>query len=237
MPLVIFNNLKDKDKSDAIKKLISASTPSQDYYFMIILAISMAAFGLLINNITIVIGSMLVAPMLYPILSLSLGIVMADPKLISRSLVTILYSLLIAVTISVLISLFFSPSSFNVTLLNYYNLEHSLAYAIVAIISGLAGSFAVTKPHLNESLPGTAISVTLIPPLAAIGIGIANFNWPIINSAFVIFLINVTGIVFSSMLVFSLMNLYVKRNLAEKQIEDEEKKLEEEEKLAEENND
>lgn len=90
----------------------------------------------------------------------------------------------------------------------------SLSYAAISIIAGLAASFALINPKLNESLPGIAISVALIPPLAVMGIGLAYWDWQVLSRSFVLFLVNIGGIIFASMLVFSLMNFYVKRKVA-----------------------
>ena len=227
MTLVLFNNLTEKDKSDAIENLIAESTPRQDFFLMMVLSVLMATFGLLINNTAVIIGSMLIAPILYPILSLSLGIVMADFKLISRSFYTLLKSMVFGIAAAAVIALFFSQDC-EVSLV-----EPSLIYVMIAIVAGMAASFALIKPHLSETLPGIAISVMLIPPLASTGIGIAKFDWNTISNSFVLFLINTIGIIFASMIVFSLMHLYIRRMEARKAIKKEEKAVEREREKAE----
>jgi uncharacterized hydrophobic protein (TIGR00271 family) len=227
MALVLFNNLTEKDKSNAIENLIAESTPRQDFFLMVILSVLMATFGLLIGNTAVVIGSMLIAPILYPILSLSLGIVIADFKLISRSFYTLLKSVIFGVAAAALTALFFSPG-YEITLTS-----PSLIYVMIAIIAGLAASFALIKPQLSETLPGVAISVTLIPPLAATGIGVAKFDWNIISDSFVLFLVNAIGIIFASMIVFSLMHLYIRRAEARKAIKKEENAVKREKENAE----
>lgn len=226
MPLALFNNLTEKDKSRAIENLIESSAPKQDFFLMVILSILMATFGLLLNSSAIIIGSMLIAPILYPILSLSLGIIMSDPKLISRSLYTILKSLALGIAAAAIITLFFNNSDQGMNDEIIARTQPSLAYAGVAIIAGLAAAFALVKPQLSETLPGIAISVALIPPLAVSGIGIARLDWNVVSSSLILFIINACGIVFVSMIVFSLMNFYVKRKLAETAIKKEEKNLE-----------
>ena len=83
------NTLSEADKSKAVEKLITDSTPDFDFFLLMTLSMLMATFGLLIDSAAVVIGSMLIAPLLSPILSFSLGIVMSDSKLISRSFYTI----------------------------------------------------------------------------------------------------------------------------------------------------
>ena len=67
-------------------------------------------------------------------------------------------------------------------------------------------------------LPGVAISVSLVPPLAAIGVGISAASLSIMTNALLLFIINVIGIVFASMLMFSLMNFHGTRNVVAKEI-------------------
>ena len=224
--IILFNNLTGKDKTEAVERLISGSTPSQDFFLMIILSILTATFGLLLNNVAVIIGSMLIAPILYPILSLSLGVIMSDFKLISRSFYTILKSSIFGIGAATLVTLLFSSQFTEVTSEIVARVEPSLAYAIVAVIAGFAGSFALVKPQLNETLPGIAISVALIPPLAVTGIGIANFNWTIISGSLLLFLVNTLGVMFASMITFSLMNFYVKRAQAEETVKKEDEKIE-----------
>lgn len=223
---MLFNNLTEKDKSDAVERLITNSTPHQEFFLMVIFSILMATFGLLLNSAAVVIGSMLIAPILYPILSLSLGIVMSDSKLISRAIYTVLKSVGIGIASAIIITLFFSAKNYEATPEILARTEPSLLYVAVAIIAGLAVSFALVKPHLNETLPGIAVSVALIPPIAAIGIGIAKLDWVIVSGASMLLIINVLGIIFASMLIFSLMNLYLKKKVAIETAKKEDKKLE-----------
>lgn len=224
---MLFNNLTHEDKSNAIEHLIESSTPRQDFFLMVMLSILMATFGLLANSAAVIIGSMLIAPILNPILSLSLGVVMADGRLISRSFYTIIKSLAFGIAAAALVTLFFQPK-FELTSEIMLRTQPSLLYAAIAVVAGLAASFALIKPQLSETLPGVAISVALIPPLAVTGIGIARLDWNIISSSFILFLINAVGIIFASMVVFSLMHLYVSRRVASETIEKEEENMRQE---------
>ena len=228
MSLILFNNLTEKDKSGALEKLICHSTPNRDFFLMTMLAILMATFGLLLNNVAVVIGSMLIAPILYPILSLSLGIVIADGKLISRSVYTLVKAVTFGIAAAAVISVFFGSLSSEQSYGLIMAMEPSLVYAIVAMIASLAASFALVKPQLSETLPGVAISISLIPPLGAVGVGLASLDWLMIRNAFLLFIVNIAGMVFASMIVFSLMNLYLKRKVILKAVKKEDGKMEKE---------
>ena len=233
MVLVLFNSLTNKDKTDAVERLIKGSTPRQDFFLMVTLSIITATFGLWLNNAAIIIGSMLIAPILYSLLSLSLGIIMSDFKLISRSFYTILKSIGFAIVLAALVTLLFSSQFPEITPLIVSMTQPTLAYVVIAIVAGLAGSFALVKPQLNETLPGIAISVALIPPLAVVGIGFAKLNWAMISGSFLLFLVNAIGVIFASMITFSLMNFYLKRTEAAETVEKEDAKVERDQKRAE----
>lgn len=207
--------IPERDKTDAVKKLIEHSTPNFDFFFLVILSVLMATFGILENNTAVVIGSMLIAPILFPILSLSLSVVMADYKLIARSSGTLAKAFGLGLASAVGGALFFGVSG-ELTSEALLRTDPSIISIAIAVIAGLAVAYTLAKPHLNETLPGIAIAVALIPPLATIGIGIARLDLSVVVGASVFLLVNVIGVLFASMLVFSLMNLYVKRGMAER---------------------
>ncbi len=221
----IFNHLSEKDKSAAVKDLIHDSTPRPSFFLMVLLSVLMATFGLLIDNAAVIIGSMLIAPILSPILSLSMGIVMADNRLIMRAALTLFRASILGVVLAAVATLFVSADSRVIGEEVLSRVNPSLIYFSIAFTAGLAAAFARVNPDLSETLPGIAISVALIPPLAVVGIGAAVMSWSILSGALMLLLVNVVGIVFASMLVFSMMNLYVKRSVALAAAKREDKRL------------
>ncbi len=228
MVVVLFDNLTKRDKDVAVERLIKGSTPSQDFFLMVILSILTATFGLLLDNNAIIIGSMLIAPILYPILSLSLGISMLDPKLILRSVFTILKSVSFGAITAAAASLHFGPQFPDITPEIAARIHASSPLVIVAIIAGLAASFALVKPQLSETLPGIAISVALIPPIAVLGIGIARFDWTIVGGSLFLFFVNALGIILASTTTFYLMHFSVERREAKVTVAKEDKRIERE---------
>ncbi|CAN5747534.1 hypothetical protein BH11PAT2_BH11PAT2_01310 [soil metagenome] len=220
----LFHTITEAEKDDAVEDIIRRATPRKDFFVMLVLSVSMATFGVLLGSTVILVGSMLIAPLLYPLLSLSLGIILVDEKLIARSLYTIGKSMLFGLAAGLLIGFLFSGHHLSTTTLfnNSQEGSASLMYAIVAAIAGFAAAFAMSKPHLNETLPGVAISVALVPPLATAGVALSLLDWSGFSSALLLFMVNIIGIVFSAMIVFALMQFSAKTRVAEKveQIED-----------------
>lgn len=223
--------VSESDKSTAVKKLIEASTPNFNFFLLVILSVLMATFGMLENNTAVVIGSMLIAPVLFPILSLSLSVVMSDYKLIQRAGLTLVKALVLGVAAALLATLFFGGSA-PLTSEVMLRTEPTLLSIAIAIVAGLAVAYTLTQPDLSETLPGIAVAVALIPPLAVIGVGLASLNWAVVAGAVVYLVVNIVGIVFASMLVFSLMNLYVKRGVAARAADKADKQVEKEEEVA-----
>ncbi len=210
----VFNHLSEQDKKVAVEDLIHDSTPRPSFFLMIILSVLMATFGLLINNASVIIGSMLIAPILSPILSLSMGIVMSDNRLIARAAVTLVRALGIGAVLAAIATLFVVTDGQELGSEVVSRTQPSLIYFSIAFVAGLAAAFARVNPDLSDTVPGIAISVALIPPLAVTGIGIAIWNWHVFSGAAMLVLVNIIGIIFATMLVFSMMNLYVNREVA-----------------------
>lgn len=221
-----FKIIEEKDKASVVRKLLESSTPSFDFFYLTGLSVLMATFGLLADSPSIVIGSMLIAPLLYPILGIALGLVMSNFDVLGRSLLTLTKSLVIGLGLSILATLFFGDGLITNEIAS--RIEPSFIHFMVAVVAGAAVSFALARPEWSETLPGIAISVALIPPLAVIGVGIAMLDMSVIAGSTVMLIMNLFGIVFSAMVSFSLMNLYEKQNIATSTIKREDKKQQEE---------
>ncbi len=228
--LVRFKAIDDNHKAGVVRRLMEYSTPDFAFFYLVALSVVMATLGLLDDSASIVIGSMLIAPILYPILGLALGLVMSNGEVMTRSLTTISKAFAVGLGLSILTALLFGNGTDIESIAQIMSrTEPNLVHITVAIVAGLAVSFALAQPEWSETLPGIAISVALIPPLAVLGIGIANVNMTIIAGSSVLLAMNVIGIVFAAMLSFALMDLYQKQNIAESTIKREEEKQQEEE--------
>lgn len=223
----LFNNLKEEDKNAAIENIIAHASPRVDFFLMLSLSLSMAVFGVLLGSPVILIGSMLIAPLLYPVLSLALGVIVSDPKLIGRSFYTLAKSVGIGLFVGLMIGLLFAGASTGeaLALSTYVGGSSSFMYSMVAVIAGFAAAFAITKPHLNETLPGVAIAVALVPPLANAGVGMSLFDWEMISSSLLLFLVNVVGIMFSAMIVFAMFKFSFKKTVTAEAVKKDDREI------------
>lgn len=228
--LARFRAVPDKDKSALVRKLMENSTPDFDYFYLIGLSTLMASLGLLMDNGAIVIGSMLIAPLMYPILSVALGLVMMGHNInvLKRASRTLAKSLGGGLLLATIAAFFFGNESTWHTAEVLARTEPSHLHLLVALVAGAAVAYMLARPEWGDALPGVAIAVALIPPLAAIGVGIAALDPVIIRGATMILILNLFGIIAVAVIIFLLMNLGEKENIAESTIKREKEKLENE---------
>ena len=176
-----------------------------------------ASLGLISNSTAVVIGAMIVAPLMDPILSLAFGLAVSDGKLIRRSAVTIGFGVLAVIGTAALISLGLGISHVQSEITG--RTSPNLIDLGIAIAAAIAGSFSMTRKQLSNSIAGVAIAVALVPPLCVSGIGltlglemvavfgrgtVAGLTNQIAEGSFLLFLANLIGITVTSLVVFLL---------------------------------
>lgn len=226
MNIINIFKVNQADRNKFCTHVIESSAPRVDFYFLVILSTLIVSLGLLSDNVVLVIGGMLVAPLLSPILALSLGVVISDVKVIMRSIRILFMSFVFAFLVAFILGLFTRVNLHEISLIS--KMEPTLLVFFISIVAGIAASYTWVKPSLNETLPGIAITVTLIPPLTTIGLAIADRQWLIFDNVLKVFLLNVFGIIVSTLVLFSLMNFYTCKKKVAAVVEEEEKELKKE---------
>lgn len=219
----LFSDVTAKEKENAVENLLERSSPNNDFFLMIFLSVSMATLGLITNNSAVIVGSMLISPVLWPILGIAMGVVMSDFSLISKSFNTLIKLTIFGILSATIFALLFSSqiSSYSSEIL--LRTESSLLAAVIGVIAGFAAAFAIAKEKLNETITGVAISVSLIPPLAVVGIGISRLDISMFFSSLLLFIINTGGVIFASAVVFSLMNFHGAKKVVKETLKEQEK--------------
>lgn len=220
MALTNVFQISKEEKDQVVKKLIQKSYPGTSFYIMIGLASFIAALGLIINNIAIIIGSMLVAPLLYPIVFLGMSVVLYDFQIIKRTLLIIGKIMVLGILVGFLSTILFGPFA-KIKETGIFQEISILPLFYVALGSGLAAAFAIARKPLEEFLPGVAVSISLIPPLINIGVAIGLGRFSVAIHSLQLFIINVFGIIFASIVIFSLMGFVAERKVATKTLKEE----------------
>ena len=151
-------------------------------------AIFIASIGLNMNSTAVVIGSMLISPLMTPIVGVGFGLAIFDTRLIKQSLKVLF--------IHVLVSLLVSTLYFWISPLSYASSEliartsPTIWDVLIAIAGGIAGVIGSRKKEANNIVPGVAIATALMPPICTAGYGLAIGNVRFLFGALYLFSIN-----------------------------------------------
>lgn len=185
---------------DLFIQLRENSRPSQNYVVLMTLSVILATLGIFANSSPVIIGAMILAPLMSPIISLSMGVLRQDRSLIKKSLVTVGVGLIIGYLFAILLTFITPINNMNIEITS--RIKPNIIDLGIAVISGAAGAYAHSREEIAKTLAGVAISVALVPPLAVSGIGIAWLNWEVFFGAFLLVLTNLTGMVLAGALTF-----------------------------------
>jgi len=193
-----------------IGEISEASSPKFDFFLLVILSSAIATLGLITDSPAVIIGAMLVAPLMSPIIGLGLASMIGNSTLARNSFSALFRGALLSITISLIITV----TNINLPFLPSFLLDipkeivsrtqPSPNDLIIALAGGIAAAYAMTHPRLSATLPGVAIATALMPPLSTIGIGIAIGRWDIAGGATLLFLTNAVTIAFAATVVFFL---------------------------------
>ena len=173
------------------------------YIIMMVLSTLIATFGLFGNSSPVIIGAMILAPIITPIVAFSMGMVRYDVNMLKTGITTIfagtLVALLVAAMVSLIIPLKILTSEIDA------RLSPTLLDMGIAVASGVAAAYAHAEKGIAKSLAGVAIAVALVPPLSVAGIGIGWWDWDVFSGAFLLYLTNLAGIIMFAGITFLLL--------------------------------
>ena len=184
-------------------QMYSNAIPSHGFFLMLGLSAIIATLGLIANSAPAIIGAMIIAPLMAPIVSIAYGI---------------------AGTLVVVGIAYAGVGVFGLRIAGSEILARTSPSFLdlgVALAAGCAGAFAQTRPSIANSIAGVAVAVALVPPLAVTGVGLSlgrkvtsdtgvslgeiglhAGGTDIAAGAFLLFLTNLIGIVLVATLVF-----------------------------------
>ncbi len=178
---------------------------STDFVVMMTLSAAIAALGLIQSSSSVVIGAMLVAPLMTPLVAIGMALAQGNSRLFRVALHSMCLGVLGALLVSVCVGALSPWQDLSAEIAargspNIFDLG-------IALLSGVAASFALARPGLAGTLVGVAIAVALVPPLAAAGIATVKGHFDAAIGAGVLFSTNLLAIVVGSALVFRIFGV------------------------------
>lgn len=184
------------------------------WWVMLLLSVSIATFAVLQDSTAVVIGAMLIAPLMTPILGLSGALVNGWTHRAAAS------SALVAAGVAASIALAFVISAWVPDLVSFdantqisSRVQPTFVDMLIALAAGAAGAFATVNVRVASSIAGVAIAVALVPPLGVVGVALQNLRFDDALGAFILFLTNFVSIVLAAAGVFVLTGFAESTNL------------------------
>jgi len=176
------------------------------FFMLLILASAIAAYGLLSDSIATVIGAMIVAPLMLPIMGLAFGVSLGDRRAILRSLLISLLGIGTAIVVGFVLTRGFASVvdvESNSQIMS--RTSPRLIDLLAALATGFAGAYATGRKDVSDTLPGVAIAISLVPPLANVGILLATGHPGLAGGSLLLFVTNYLAILLTGALMFSIM--------------------------------
>lgn len=199
----LFPNLDRTEQLDVYRTVRRGARPDVDFFVLIILSSVIATLGLLQGSAAVIIGAMLVAPLMTPILAISLGVVLGDVRLLRLAVESALKGITLAIVMALGVVLLAPQSQLTSEMMA--RTHPTLLDLIVALASGAAGAYAIARKEVAAALPGVAIAAALVPPLCVVGAGIALGRPEVAGGALLLFVTNLIAISMAGAVVFLLL--------------------------------
>ena len=175
------------------------------YFALAAASCAIATLGLLENSAPIIIGAMLIAPLMTPIVALALAIISGDLPTLRLSALALVSGAALAIVFSTGIAAIAHLSIPGSEILG--RSQPNLLDLGVALAAGAIAGFARVNKKIASSIGGAAIAVALMPPLCVVGIGLALHAFELSYGALLLFITNLLGITLACSVVFVLFRL------------------------------
>jgi uncharacterized hydrophobic protein (TIGR00271 family) len=210
------NQFKANELSDLKHKLYFEGSKRrvdlERYVALLILSTAIATYGVVGDSVATVIGAMIIAPLMRPIMAITAGTVMGDFRRAGRSLAVAFISVVGVIGFSWLLAELHVGTVPIVSFQSNSQIASRVSPRIIdlmaALWSGAAGAFAMSREDVSDTLPGAAIAISLVPPLCVVGIGLAEAQWGAAGGAMLLFATNFLSILLAGSAVLALLGLH-----------------------------
>lgn len=199
--------LSREDRVALMEEIEGKARWSFDFAALMGMATLIASLGLLANSGAVVIGAMLVAPLMMPLIGSGLAVVQGNWPLWARGMKAVGLGFLAALIIGLLSGLLARVAGFTLTDELTARGNPTLLDLGIAFVSGVAASYCLARPKLSGALAGVAIAAALVPPIATVGITVSLGAWSVATGAALLFGTNVVTVILGSAFNFWLAGL------------------------------
>ena len=175
------------------------------YWLLLPLSAVIAAAGVVSDSTATVIGAMIVAPLMTPILGVVLAVVSADGPNLGRCLFLLVTGAVVVMGLAWVLGLFVPYPVVAATSSQVASrISPRLVDLLAALATGAVGSVALARSDISDTLPGVAIAISLVPPLAVAGLAFESGAPHQALGSLLLFVTNVIAIMASGIVVMAL---------------------------------
>jgi uncharacterized hydrophobic protein (TIGR00271 family) len=175
------------------------------FWLLLLLSAVIASAGVVSDSTATVIGAMIIAPLMTPILGVVLGVVLADGANLRRCLLLLTAGAVAVVAVSWLLGhLVPYPVIAATNSQVAARVTPRIVDLLAALATGSVGSVALARSDVSDTLPGVAIAISLVPPLAVAGLTLQSGEPSQCLGALLLFATNVAAILASGIVVMAL---------------------------------
>ena len=175
------------------------------YWLLLLLSAVIASAGVVSDSTATVIGAMIIAPLMTPILGVVLAVVLTDRANLCWCLLLVVAGAAAVVAVGWLLGHFVPyPTAAAANSQVAARVTPRIVDLVAALATGSVGSVALTRPDISDTLPGVAIAISLVPPLAVAGLTLQSGVVSQSLGALLLFATNVAAIWASGIVVMAL---------------------------------
>ena len=198
--LPLFSHAGEEDYKELFVNLRDNATASSAYQVLMVLSVLLALTGLYANSAPVIIGAMVLAPLMSPVVSLAMGLARTELAMIQGSLRTLAIGVAWGLACGIVLA-WIMPLEMPTAEMKA-RMSPTLLDLLVAVVSGIAGAYAHAKEDISKGLAGVAIAVALVPPLSVAGIGLGWADWDMAGGALLLLITNLVGIALAGSATF-----------------------------------
>lgn len=188
------------ERMEVLRKML----PDQDraaiwrFGMLLTLSVLIAVMGLVANSAAVVIGAMLIAPLMTPIVSFAGAVGLGLGKRASRAGLMVVGGSLWSVILAALVTRVVPDTGLGSEILS--RTSPDVKDLVVAVCAGAAGAYGVAREEVSAALPGVAVAVALVPPLATTGILIERGERVLAEGSALLFVTNLFAIALAALI-------------------------------------
>lgn len=210
-------HLSDEDRDRILRGLFHEGHRfprfARRFAALMTMSVLIAVMGLLADSTAVVIGAMLVAPLMGPVLGSAAALVIGEPWQFGRQLLVLAIGSAGAIGLAAGTSWIFPGSMDPLPAEIVARTSPNLLDLGIALAAGAAGAYAQIRRAAADAITGVAVAVALVPPLAVVGITLEIGEFSLSLGALLLYLANVAGIIMSAAITFLICGVGKSRGL------------------------